>query len=346
MKLLMYSIKLELSEKSLLIFHFIVLTIVSYIVFQYYGAYNGMLQNEVIGNEYKINIDVDSNTTLEQINKSVEIDGFMYAIIYSDVLIDIGDEKPYYCCGIQGLPTFDLRIEGKELETDSIYIPYSMAVLNEIGQGDVIDIASESYEIAGLSSFTDNVLIFHLETLLNRFAVSNIMISLNSSIITDEDYEKDIYTLHQIWGQEAQIEADDYNKMFGDRLKARKIEALLFFLLGTVCIIFIYSYILSRRVRRFSICSMCGASKRNILFIISIGSFLVFTTSYLLAALIGKMLNRLLFEPIWGYNTYMLKLDDYITFYIIMLIVYSTVTMCYCFNFVKSTSVTIYKRCE
>ena len=346
MKLILYSVKIELANKSLLLFHFIILTIVSYVVFQYYGAYNGMLHDEIVDNEYKINVSLAGSPLLEQVKECTEVYGFIYGIIYADEPIDLCNGNIYHCCSIIGEPNFELRIDGNELNNESIYIPYSLSVLNNIKTGDYLCFNNKKYKIAGISSLTDNTLILPIESLLDGYTVSNFNLSFNSLILSDEDYYSSLSSLQQIFGTNAKVYSDIYNEVFGERLKARKFEALLLFLLGTICIIFIYSYILSSRIKRYSICSMCGASRKDIITTIAIGSCIVFSVSFFSAAFIGKIINKLLFEPIWGYNTYDLKLNDYLLFYIIMFFIYTIITVVYSSNFVKYSSVTIYKRYE
>lgn len=109
---------------------------------------------------------------------------------------------------------------------------------------------------------------------------------------------------------------------------------------------FMYSYILSRRVRRFSVCSLCGASKRDVTIITLIGYLLNYTVSFCLAFLLGKAVNGLFFEERLGYDTMAVSLENGIMLYLLFLAVYLAVTAFYIVDFLKDSAVMVYRRSE
>lgn len=347
MKLILYSIKLETDNKFFLLFHIAALVIVSYVILQYYGGRRGVLQDAAYTGEYTVNVSLSESVSAEKIEECAATNGFVYAMLYSETpcFYDEDDPTPYLCVSFLGTPSDDPHFRGGELKENTVYIPYSMTLLYGIDAGDTIDINDHSYEIAGTSGL-DHMLVFPIDTLVSDHTVRNMSIYLNAEILTDEQYSESLEKLQQILGDDAWVDADEFDETFQDNLSARRNEATFFFLLGTVCIVFVYAFILSKRKRRFSICSICGASKKNIVTMIGIGTFAVFTFSFVVAALLGKAVNLLIFEPFFGYDTYVLEFSDFLLFYVIMLVIYIAVITIFAGKFIKNTAIGNYRRSE
>lgn len=346
MKLILYSIKLEFANKCILLFHYIALVVVSYVVFQYYGAYYGTLQNEAYTGEYTVRINLSEKIDSEKFEECTSVDGFVYATVYSkeSILYDEND-TPYQCVSILGTPSYDVYFEGNELTENTVYIPYSMSILHGLEIGDKITIGNYEYEIAGTSGLSYEIM-FPIFSLNADYSITSMYIYLNAETITDDQYKDSVNQLQKILGKNAWVAADDFDETFQANLLSRKTEASFLFLLGTICIVFVYAYILTKRKRRFSICSICGASQKNVSVMICIGAFLIFTLSFISSAFLGKIVNLLFFEPMFGYNTFELTINDFLLFYIIMLVIYAVVITVFAGRFIKNTAISNYRRSE
>lgn len=346
MKLILYSIKLEFANKRILLFHYIALMVVSYMVFQYYGAYYGTLQNEAYTGEYTVRIGLTEKFDSEKFEECTSVNGFVYSMIYSEEPIYFDEnDTPYQCIGILGTPSFDIYFEGNELTENTVYIPYSMSILQGLNIGDKITISNNEYEIAGTSGLNYEIM-FPISSLAADYSITSMYIYLNAEKITEDQYKDSVNQLQNIFGNSALLTADDFDETFQANLLARKVEASFLFLLGTICIVFVYAYILTKRKRRFSICSICGASQKNVSVMICIGAFLIFTLSFISSAFLGKIVNLLFFEPIFGYNTFKLTINDILLFYIIMFVIYAVVITIFVGRFIKNTAINNYRRSE
>ncbi len=345
MKLILYALRTGISNKLLFLVHFITIVVVSYAVFQYYGAYYGTLQNEAYTGEYTVRVNFYDTVSAEKIEECSSVTGFVYETVYSDAAIEFSEYDTYQCISIIGTPSYNMHIDGGELKENSVYIPYTLTLTHKLKVGEKITLDNVQYDIAGTWGQLEYFLM-PIKTLTEKYSVRNMTVFLNAEELSDEQYQDSLSRLDEILGSSAIIQADDFDEKFQSDLMGRKIEAVFLFLLGTVCIVFVYSFILSKRARRFSVCSICGASKRTVVSMIAIDAFLTFTFGFIVAALLGKVINTAIFEPSFGYDTYMLSFRDFLLFYFIMLVIYIVVITIFSGKFIANTAISNYRRSE
>lgn len=353
MKYFLYSIRMELSDKTGLLIHMLIVILSSYFIFQYYGAYKGNLENELYKTEYNAKIQFSNSPSMEQLEECTTLNGYKYGVAVSDEYIREGENIYEYSCfaAVVGEMPEIYRLEGGSFEDYSdqnpVYIPYSMSKLKSKSVGDDIDLNGKKYTVAGITGESAAEYVFiPLSELAGDFTVQSMSIIFDAEALSEAEYSKNINSLESIFGGDAFVRADVFDEVIQQKLFTRYIESIFLFLLGAICIVFVYSYILHKRIKHFSICTLCGASKKGIFLIISLGSFIIFTLSFIIAAIFGKVVNIAIFEPIFKYNTYNVEISDFWIFYIITFIIYALVIGFFSIKFLKNTSIGNYRRAE
>ncbi len=204
-----------------------------------------------------------------------------------------------------------------------------------------------SFKICG--TFGDGLiqgetLAFPKAAVLKYFKPAQVQIRLNVFQLTEEEFNGALAEIENIFGNVTNLV--DFDKILSDQINSMRWQSGICFAIGMICIMFMYSYILSRRVRRFSVCSLCGASKRDITLITVIGCILNYTVSFLLALLLGIAANRFIFQPSLGYDTMDISFGNGLSLFLLFLAVYLAVTIYYAVDFLKNTAVTVYRRSE
>ena len=91
---------------------------------------------------------------------------------------------------------------------------------------------------------------------------------------------------------------------------------------------------------------MCGASKGEAAGVIFIGCMLTYAISFVLAVLLGKALNRAIFERAFGFGTFDLSMNDLLLFFAFTFAIYLAVCGIYVIRFVKNSAAAVYRRNE
>ena len=149
-----------------------------------------------------------------------------------------------------------------------------------------------------------------------------------------------------IFGQDNVLHITGFDAMQPREPSYNKNESIIFFFLGLVYVVMVYSYILSKRVKRFSIYAQNGASKRLLLGISFVGGIFIYTVSFVLGYLLTVFLSRVLFEPILPFETLTLEWGDISEYFIFLLTVYLVVLGIFMTTYAKNTIVSIYRRSE
>lgn len=365
MKKIIYAFRTEFKSKTSFATNMVATTLILYFIFQYMGAYSGYINNYQTQKDYYIlTLTPQKEMTIDQLNQLQYVKGFTWGIIKSDY---IGPENfpgggSCQMTAIVGTPAYDYNFNGRPLHENSMYIPaeyslcfgesFVLAVNKSDGQIKVSDGTenSEDYQIVSFDIIgtcgesIGSSLIVLPSTFLANFSASYFEIYLNSAEISSEEYNAAIKEISKIFDN-----AEVHNLLseaYDERISNQLDTTPLYFSLGIICIVFLYSHILSKRGRRFSVCRMCGASKGAIAGVIFIGCMLTYAISFVLAVLLGKVLNWAIFEFVFCFDTFDLSINDFLLFFAFTFAIYLAVCGIYVIRFVKNSAAAVYRRNE
>ena len=377
MKKIIYTLRTELSDKAGFLVNVIASALVLFFVLLYFGSFYGISKKKFDTYLYNISIDTAS-LTYDNIKKlsTLNLKGFLYSRIdckeqcvpgFSDN--DIFNNISTNLCVFIGLPQENDQ-KGTPIEDNEnlnyIYITDEFkGILGDIGDETVLGInkaagivsffdkkdeAEDGFELFKLSidgtlgmSFGPSTVIVSPAFFFEHLTPNRMNIYLDPAVLTKDEYNSDIKEISEIFGD---VQPSDFNSVYGEFMETRRIQALILFVFGMISLLFLYSYTLSKKIKRFSVIRMCGATKGSVIFIIVARSLFTFILSFLLAASLGKLLNLILFEPVFELNAFDLSAADLMVFFLFTLIIYSTISLIYIFKFVKNSAVNIYRRSE
>lgn len=376
MKYFIYAIKTELSNKTSFAVNIISTALVIYFILQYFGSYTGILSSKYDKSPYYV---LSSNFQTEisdrELDRISALKGFEMAEICCGNIG--GNPSGIALLGILGKPLDTMMFGGeiaieKNTDPNSVYIPYSYIAKLEKAVGD--ELVLKKHKETGIFLFVGEdennsvdkdefeLISFHIsgtfgdglmrgETLafpeaavLKYFKPQEIEIRLNVFQLNEEEFNADLREIEDIFGNVKNL--IDFDKIISDQITSMRWQSAVAFAIGMICIMFMYSYILSKRVRRFSIYSICGASKREITVITVLCCLLNYIVSFLLALVLGFAANKFIFEPNLGYNTMDISFENGLSLFLLFLGVYLIVTVFYAVDFLKDTAVTVYRRSE
>lgn len=374
MRYLRYAVKTELSDKTGFIINLTVSVLVIYFILQYFGAYKATAKNMFEGStDLVVSVSVNEKLPEESYLRLKRLKGYLNAALFCGEIRNSSERSVLLWGRLENIPEKLMPI-GKPIEdntdTDAVYIPndYAEEIHKGIGDaiflvrnkengvillfdeasGDVNDIKTDIFDVipltvAGTFINGTNAFYFPLNTALENFSVNSADIAFDRSALTENDYNSVIREIMEIFGN-ADDSHSDFDKVYAVKLMQRRIESMFYFLLGMLCIVFLYSFVLSRRIRRFSVCRLCGASKKAVGSIIVLGSLIIYLISFGLALLLGILLNYKVFIPSFGYNSF--DLSECGTLFLMTLAIYAVVVTVYISKFVKNSAVGIYRRSE
>lgn len=374
MRYLRYAVKTELSDKTGFIINLTVSVLVIYFILQYFGAYKATAKNMFEGStDLAVSVSVNEKLPKESYLGLKRLKGYLNTSLFCGETRISSDGYVFLVGRSENIPE-KLMPTGKPIEdntdTDAVYIPndYAAEIHKEIGDaiflvrnkasgvififdeasGDVNDVSTDIFDVISLTvagTFINgtNAFYFPLNTALENFSVTSADIVFDRSALTEKDYNSVIREIREIFGN-ADDSHSDFDKVYAVKLMQRRIESMFFFLLGMLCMVFLYSFILSRRIRRFSVCRLCGASKKAVGSIIVLGSLMTYLISFGLALLLGILLNYRVFIPSFGYDSF--DLSECGTLFLMTLAIYAAVMTVYISKFVRNSAVGIYRRSE
>ncbi len=375
MRYLKYAVRTELSDKTGFIINLTVSVLVIYFILQFFGAYKATTRNMFEGNV--------ALTVSAEVNKTLPAESYLSLRDlkgYSDVSLVCGETgmpsgNNFLLYGrMENIPE-ELLPEGTPIADNAaenaLYVPdfYAEATGKNIGDtvyflrhkandaisvfdetsGNIDDINKEVFDVIPLiitGTYTnggDGIFYVPLNTALAHFNVTEIYIVFNRTYLTESEYNDVLKEIENIFGN-ADDSYSDFDTVYAGNLMMSRITAMVLFLLGMMCIVFLYSFILSKRLRRFSICRLCGASKGAVIFMITAGCLMTYIISFGLALFLGLALNYCIFIPALGYDSF--DLSEWGTLFILTFAIYFAVMAVYISKFIKSSAVGIYRRSE
>lgn len=376
MKYFIYAIKTELSNKASFAVNIISTALVIYFILQFFGSYTGVLSSKYDKSPYYVlSSNIQTEISDRELDRISGLKGFEMAEISCGNIG--GNPSGISLLGILGKPLDAMMFGGeiaieKNTDPNSVYIPYSY--ITKLGKdvGDELVLKKhketgiflfvgedennaddkDEYELVsfkicgtfggGLSGI--ETLAFPEAAVLKHFRPTGIEIRLSVFQLTEEEFNADLKEIEGIFGNVTNLV--DFDKIISDQISSMRWQSAVAFAIGMICVMFMYSYILSRRVRRFSIYSICGASKREITVITVLCCLFNYIVSFLLALILGFAANKLIFEPNLGYNTMNISFENGSILFLLFLGVYLIVTVFYAVDFLKDTAVTVYRRSE
>lgn len=374
MRYLKYAVKTELSDKTGFTINLAVSVLVIYFILQYFGAYKATVRNMFEGNtDLSISVSVNEKLPKESYLGLKDLNGYLSSTLFCG---KIGSDSGFSVTlwGRQENIPEKLMPVGTPIEdnmdSNAVYIPndYAKEIHKDIGDviflvrnkengfillfdeasGDVNDVNRDLYDVISLTvagTFINgtDAFYFPLNTALENFSATSADIVFDRSALTESDYNSVLQEIREIFGN-ADDSYSNFDTVYAKKLAQRRIESMVYFLLGMLCMVFLYSFILSRRIRRFSVCRLCGASKKAVGGIIVLGSLMTYIISFGLALLLGLLLNYVIFIPSFGYNSF--DLSECGTLFLMTLAIYAVVMTVYISKFVKNSAVGIYRRSE
>ena len=376
MKYFIYAIKTELSNKASFAVNVVSTALVIYFILQYFGSYTGILSSKYDKSPYYVlSSNIQTEISDRELDRISDLKGFEMAEISCGNIG--GNPSGIALLGILGKPLDAMMFGGeiaieKNTDPNSVYIPYSYItklgkdvgdelVLKKhketgmflfVGEDENNAVDKDEYELVffkicgtfggGLSGV--EALTFPEAAVLKHFKPAGIEIRLSVFQLTKEEFNADLTEIEGIFGNVTNLV--DFDKMISDQITSMRWLSAVAFAIGMICIMFMYSYILSKRVRRFSIYSICGASKGEITVITVLCCLFNYIVSFLLALVLGFTANKLIFEPNLGYNTMDISFENGSILFLLFLGVYLIVTVFYVVDFLKDTAVTVYRRSE
>ena len=366
MKKIIYALRTELSDKAGFMINIVSTALVLFFVMLFFGSYFGMLKNTQTVEQYSIALP-SPQLTLGDIEEIKNLKGFKYCRIsceeycYAEphVTVRCFINSPGELFKPSGIP-----IENNE-NPNYIYVPYEeIDRLGDIGDEFVLGINKEKSEVKvfkrkkpeeGFELFKltidgsfgiaiGSTVCVSPSFFFDNLTPSYITIYLDAIDLTEDEYNDDLRIITEMIGEPELI--TDFDFYYGQILEMRRIEAAGLFVFGMISLLFLYSYTLSRKIRRFSVIKMCGATKGSVFAIIAAGCLFTFILSFLLAAILGKLLNLIAFEPVFGFNAFDLGAMDYLKLFTSTLIIYSLVSLIYIFRFIKNSAINVYRRSE
>ncbi len=367
-----YVLRSELSDKAGLIINIVSTALVIFFVLLHFGSFYGTLRSMQVVDNYRIRID-PSSFSYEDLDIIKAAKGFAYAELHCSERVDTDDDTIPYISIISFIesPGRMFMPDGVPIEEndnpDYVYIPYDQKdLLGEIGDELILGINKDKDKgEARIFNRTPNDTEYDLYKLridgtfgtsmsssicvspsffFEHFTPYCIYVDVDPVELTENEYNAVLSDFKEHFGAAESIH--DFDTQYGMTLQTRRIQAVIFFIFGMISLIFLYSYTLSRKIRRFSVCRMCGASKKAIIFVIAQGCLLTFVIGFLIAVLGGKLLNFIIFEPAFGFNAFDLKVKDLFIFFVITLVIYLAVSFFYVRRFVRNPAIMVYRRSE
>lgn len=378
MKNLIYTFRTELSDKAGFFVNVIASALVLFFVMLYFGSFYGTLKKRFETMHYNISV-VSASLTYDNIKRlnALNLKGFLYCRMHCKerYVPGFSNNKQYdslfaNLCVFIGFPKEIFNQEGTPIKDNEnlnyIYIADDLkGILGDIGDETVLGInkaegivsffdkndeADDGFELFKLSidgtlgmAAGPSTVIVSPAFFFEHLTPHEMNIYLDSAVLTEDEYNADIKEISEIFGD---VQPSDFDSVYGAFLESRRIQALILFVFGMISLLFLYSYSLSKKIKRFSVIRMCGATKGSVIFIIVARSLFTFILSFLLAAILGKLLNLILFEPVFELNAFDLSAADFILFFLFTLIIYSAASLIYILKFVKNSAVNIYRRSE
>lgn len=376
MKYFIYAIKTELSNKASFAVNIISTALVIYFILQYFGSYTGILSSKYDKSPYYVlSSNIQTEISDRELDRISDLKGFEMAEISCGNIG--GNVSGVALLGILGKPLDAMMFGGeiaieKNTDPNSVYIPYSY--ITKLGKDVGDELVLKKHKETGMFLFVGEdennaddkdeyelvsfkicgtfggglsgveTLAFPEAAVLKHFKPAGIEIRLSVFQLTKEEFNADLTEIEGIFGNVTNLV--DFDKMISDQITSMRWLSAVAFAIGMICIMFMYSYILSKRVRRFSIYSICGASKGEITVITVLCCLFNYIVSFLLALVLGFAANKLIFEPNLGYNTMDISFENGSILFLLFLGVYLIVTVFYAVDFLKDTAVTVYRRSE
>lgn len=367
MKKIIYALRTELSDMAGFVTNVISTALVLFFVMLYFGSYYGSLKSLQTIERY--GVDIVATYSREDIEKIKALKGYLYCELRCEEHCHTEPDVNIHCY-LNYSPEDFLMPEGIPMEENDdpnyAYVSYEeKSRLGDIGDELILGInqekkevkvfkknkKEEGYELFRLTvdgtlgkSIGPSAVCISPSFFFENLTPSSISVYFDAVNLTEKEFNDNVKALTEIIGEPTLVM--DFDFKYGQALEFRRITAALLFIFGMISLLFLYSYTLSKKIKRFSVIKICGATKGSVFAVIAAGSLFTFVLSFFAAIILGKLLNLILFEPAFGFNTFNLEIIDYLKFFIITLMIYSIVSFIYIFKFIKNSAISVYRRSE
>lgn len=353
MKKYLLTLKMEFGNFKQVGLHSIILILIFFFTLYYFGSVYGQQYGLHQSNESVI-IGDTHNTSLLSLEKLTHLEGIKSYIIFSNTdqfssVENDESEDGFFIASLSENYEFDSTLEGRTFTSEEqlngknvVIIPYSYYVLNNSQIGEVIEINDITYEVIGIAPY----MIYDSFIIPNRSLFENfgqdhmIEIYIEESLALDSIAREALVIQIEDYLQSTVImEENPAEQDLAEIKQQGKIFSIILFALAIINILYIYSYILGRRKKLINIYRLNGAPIGFIIRSLVIGLLIIYTicfgTSYALLIVFKKIFSH----SILGSQPFMLTLDDLISFFVTMLIIYLLPLFVYMRKWIKNSIV-------
>lgn len=351
MKTLFLAFRMEWSNRSQFFIHVSVLILVLYFTLQYFGAYYGTIYSSIGSQIYELSASLTSSVSNDKLMQIESLPGFQSVFLTAAETAEI-DGHTYQVASIVGQLSYSMQLDGSDFSESDIafeksvmLVPYAYTLQSGKNIGDTLNLNGTDYQIIGIVGEALNGYFFvPYTTLFKSFTPLGIQIALDSNKISQEQYADAAVKAGKILG--VSIEKRDFDQEFSALLQTRKMESIFYFSLGTISLVFVYSYILFQRLKRLAIYSLHGSTFKRLTAILLIGSVVIFSVGFVIAYILGRAVNSFVFSHFFDYDTFALKWGDLVFFFAITLSIYLVVLFLYLRRFRRTSAIGAYRRKE
>lgn len=353
MKKYILTLKMEFGNLKQVGLHSAILILIFFFTLYFFGSVYGQRYELYQSNELIFKGDTH-NTSLIGLEELTHLEGIKSYIIFSNinlfsnVEIDQSSDE-YFIASLSENYAFDNTLEGRTFTSEEerngenvVIIPYPYYVLNDSHIGEMIEINNIEYEVIGIAPhmYYDSFIIPKGNLFENFGQDHTIEIYIEENLAQDsiigenllvqiEDYLQTSITMEENLAEQELAEVKQQGKIF----------SIILFTLAIINILYIYSYILGRRKKLINIYRLNGAPIGFIIRSLIIGLLIIYTicfgTSYVLLIVFQPIFSH----SILGSQPFMLTLNDLISFFIILLIIYLLPLFVYTRKWIKNSIV-------
>lgn len=352
MKKYIVILKTEFGSLKQFSLHCTILVLIFFFSLSFFGV--------MYGQQYELNQSRESiitgniaHTSLTNLDELNSLEGIKSYMIYSnlDEFLQSEDDplgQELFIASLSENYEFASTLEGRTFTLEEqqvgenvVITPYSYSILNDITIGKTIEINDRRYEVIGIGPYMDyESFIIPKKNLFEHFGQDHTI-----KIYTEENFALDSVSRGALIAQVEDylqapvIDEETAEQDITEIMRQGKVVAIILFSLAIINILYIYSYILERRKKLINIYRLNGATIGFIVRSLLVGLLMVYTFSFGIAYGLLILFQKVFSHTIIGSQTFMITLDDLMTFFIIMLLIYLLPLFIYIRKWLKNSIV-------
>lgn len=347
MKKYLLTLKIEFGNFKQVGLHSTILILIFFFTLYFFGSVYGQQYGLHQSNELVI-IGDTHHTSLQGLEEITYLESIESYIIFSSVENDESGND-FFIASLSENYEFDNTLEGRTFTSEEqqngenvVIIPYTYYVLNDSRIGEVIEINDVMYEVIGISPhmFYDSFIV-PKRNLFEKFGQDHtIEIYIEENLDQDSINRETLIAQIEDYLQSPVIMEENLAEQeLTDVKQQGKIFSIILFTLAIINILYIYSYILDKRKKLINIYRLNGATFGFIVRSLLIGLLMMYTFSFGVAYGLLILFQKVFSQTIIGSQPFMLTLNDMISFFLIMLIIYLLPLFMYMRKWIKNSIV-------